>query len=161
MEENDMRLVERVRELRPIAIAMVAKMPNEVLQIRDPLIIEAAWGPRVTTSRTRGMDLRAYPSKIEAHKELIMRWLTNPGDRVKVVIAKKKAQARIDAALAHTYQTPEDQRAEPVAPITQEEIEDMMAKREELRAARLFADADKIRDYLVAHGVTVSDAKVT
>jgi hypothetical protein len=130
------------------------------LKFVDPLIIKAAWGPRVTSSKTRGMNLQAYPDKVGAGKGLWIAWISRKKDYVSVVIAKKKAQARIDAAIGIKHDDPEMAQAEPLAPITQEEIDDMLAEREELRASKDFEGADKIRDYLLKQGVIFSDKKI-
>ena len=142
-----------------LALQKIMSMPDGVLTIDDPEIIQAAWGPRRVSGRTRGMDLAAYPKSVTAAKGLWARWVQEVRPMT-TVIAKKKAQARIDAALAHTRANPEDQQTEPASAITQDEIDDMLTERLELRAAKQWADADKIRNYLVAHGVTVSDDKV-
>jgi hypothetical protein len=159
--EHDAALVRLARFQRPHAARLVMDMPNEVLTVSDPFIIEAAWGPRVVTSRTRGMALEAYPKTITAHKRLWLSWLlVRPDDRTKIVIAKKKAQARINAALGKRSSDPEDQTQEPAGKITDEELSELLAERQDLRAARNFEAADKIRDYLIAHGALVADSKI-
>ena len=106
------------------------------------------------------MDLQAYPDKVGAGKGTWIDWINHKKDYVSIVIAKKKTQARIDAAMGIKQKDPEMAQAEPIAPITQEEIDDMLAEREELRAAKDFIGSDKIRDYLVKHGIVVSDKKL-
>ena len=157
---DDEALIERVRQLKPKAADAISAMPSEVLTISDPVIIEAAWGPCRVSSKTRGMVLNAYPASLTAHKKMWERWIAEDRPYVSIVIAKKKAQARIDAALGHVQGGPEAFDAEPSVTITQEEIEDMMAERADLRAARKFAEADKIRDYLFRHGVAVKDRRI-
>jgi hypothetical protein len=157
---TDEELIEHIRSIKPIAIKMVNQMPDEVLTITDPLIIEAAWGPRRVSSRTRGMKLEAYPKEVSAHKSLWQHWLNQDRPFVAVVIAKKRAQARINAALGVNSQDPEEQTQDPETKLSQEEIDDLMQEREELRASRKFSDADKIRDYLTANGVEVADQKI-
>ena len=142
---------------------MRALPPGEIITVTDPALLALAWGNRRVSSRTRGMDVSAYPASVTAHRDLWARWFAEVAaylDRDIVVIAKKKAQARIDAALGRNSGDPEMAEAEPTIPITQNEIDDMLAKRAELRAARDFAAADRIRDYLLAQGVEVQDGKV-
>lgn len=106
------------------------------------------------------MNLQAYPSELGAQKGLWVDWVNTNRNYVSVVIAKKKAQARIDAAMGIKHSDPEMAQSEPLSPITQEEIDDMLAEREELRAAKDFEGSDKIRDYLIKHGVVISDKKI-
>jgi cysteinyl-tRNA synthetase len=109
------------------------------------------------------MEIRAYPESVTAAPDLWVRWFKDVADnpkRVTIVIAKKKAQARIDAALGRVSADPEMVESEPTMRITQAEIDDMLDERAALRAARDFAAADRIRDYLLAQGVEVQDRKV-
>ena len=153
--------INAVMRLKPLARQSVSQLPEGVHTITDPEIIRAAWGPRRVSSRNRGMDLDAYPKSVTAAKGLLLDWINNPVSQIRVVIAKKKAQARIDAALGfNALSDAEMHEPEPIAKISQEEIDDMMQERVELRTARKFAEADKIRDYLVRHGVNVQDKKV-
>ena len=144
---------------------LMRKLPapaeNGLVTVSDIDLLKAAWGNRRVSSRTRNMDISAYPKAVTAHPELWRDWFkrvsANP-DIDYVIIAKKKAQARIDAALGSSFDTEQSQSV-PMTPITQDEVEDMLAERLELRAEKRWADADKIRDYLVAHGIQVRDAK--
>jgi len=106
------------------------------------------------------MKLSAYPESVGAMLLLWMDWLYQDKNYVSIVIAKKKAQARIDAALGRVSGDPEMATNDPGTALSQDEIDDLLAERAELRAARQFADADKIRDYLVAKGVQVADQRV-
>ena len=161
MLPGDKKLIDEVNELKSKARKSVENMSDGLLTISDQTIIKAAWGPRVTSSRTRGMVIHAYPSEITAHKKLWISWIDEVKDYVTVVIAKKKAQARIDAALSLVHKDPELQQPEPISKISQEEIDDMIAERRELREAKDFVSADKIRDYLISHGVIMSDKKIS
>ena len=154
---DDVDLVEHVRQMKPEALRRLAALPGRNLSVTDPVIIEAAWGPRRVSGRSRGMALRAYPTQVGAARELWERWLAEDHADVSIVIAKKRAQARIDAALGYASKEPDVAEPEPLAGLTQDEIDDMLAERAELRAARKFAEADRIRDYLVHHGVEVQD----
>lgn len=154
--DDDDKLIEHVRSIKPAAARKLASLPGETLHVDDPLIIEAAWGPRRVSRRTRGIPLQAYPEKVSAHRKLWERWLAQDQPYISVVIAKKKAQARIDAALAASGPA-ED---EPMYTVPQDEIDDLLAERAELRAEKRFAEADRIRDYLTRHGVEVQDGKV-
>lgn len=140
----------------------IMEMPDGVLTIDDPETIRAAWGKRVTTSRTRGMDIQSYPQVVTAAKALWVRWIKEMGSdhRTRVVIAKKTAQARIDAALGYVSRDHQVLTADPGTALTDAKVSDLLAEREGLREERRFDEADKIRDYLIAHGVTVVDAKV-
>ena len=133
---------------------------RRVIRVSDPEIIRAAWGPRRISSRRRGLDIPAYPVDVSAAYGLWLDWFDQAYDSVAIVIAKKRAQARIDAALGRVSGDPEMAESVPQRTISEDEIEDMLAEREALRAARQFADADKIRDYLVSQGVVVQDGKV-
>lgn len=159
---GDAELIRQINFRRPMALAMLRRMPDGVLTIRSRFIITAAWGPRRTSARTRGRELSAYPPYVTAAKGLWETWLSLPRDHVQIVIAKKLAQARIDAALRNSglARDPETIEQEPAGKITEAEIADILAEREELRAARDFARADMLRDYLVGHGVSVADQKV-
>ena len=137
----------------------VRRLYGDVFDVTDPSIIRAAWGPRRVSSRRRGMDIAAYPKRVSAARSLWEQWLAETRPET-IVIAKKKAQARIDAALGRAQGDPETAETEPSVSITQDEIDDMLAERADLRAARQFSEADKIRDYLVRHGVEVQDGKV-
>lgn len=181
---NDAALIARVQALKPAALEILraggpgierdppwsgsyrSDLPDSerrhkgLLRVTNPLVIEAAWGPRRVSKRLRGMTLLAYPKEFSATPAMIESWITDERPYASIVIAKKKAQARIDAALGRVQIDPEAAEAEPPDAITQDEISDMLAERVELRAARQFADADKIRDYLTRHGVAVQDRKV-
>ena len=157
---TDEELLQKWREQVPYQLTKVLALPEGVLTINDPQIIEASWGPRRVSSRTRGTQVNAYPTEVTASKGLWISWLKQPRDYVSVVIAKKLAQARIDAALGLKSLDPEAPTVNPMSQITEEEVEDLLEERKELRAARLFEDADKIRDYLLKNGVSVADQKV-
>ena len=135
-----------------------------IITVSDPEMIRAAWGDRRISGRTRGVHLSAYPESVAATRQVWLDWFdfhaARPG-LVKIVIAKKKAQARIDAALGRMSGDPEFAEPPPKTSITQEEIEDMLAERAELRQQGLFADADRMRAYLTEQGVRVQDQKVT
>ena len=137
----------------------VRRLYGDVFEITNPDIIRGAWGSRRVSSRRRGMAVAAYPKRVTAARVLWERWLSETRPET-VVIAKKKAQARIDAALGRAQGDPEAVKPDPPVSITQDEIDDMLAERSDLRAARQFAEADRIRDYLVRHGVEVQDGKV-
>lgn len=158
--QSDQELIDRRNRLIPEARKILADLPGDIIDTDNPIVIEAAWGPRRVSGRTRGMSLYAYPSRVMAARGLWEDWLNKPKPYVGIVIAKKKAQARIDAAMGRTGLDPEMAAPEPLAAITQEEIDDMLAERDELRAARDFVAADKIRDYLTRHGISVADRKV-
>lgn len=157
--QSDEELLAEIARIKPIAKDIVGAMPDGVLAISDPLIIRAACGPRRISSRSRGLDLNAYPNEVSAGKGLWLDWISTPKTSVQIVIAKKLAQARIDAALKNSgiFRDPETVEREPASEITDEEVSDMMDERAELRRERRFAEADMIRDYLVRHGVDVSD----
>lgn len=134
-----------------------------LVSVTDVDVIAAAWGERRVSSRKRGMDLRSYPASVTAMRSLWLLWYDDiAGSRKEyVVIAKKKAQARIDAALGRTSNDPETVARDSGTAMSQGEIDALLTERDALRAARRFADADKIRDYLVAKGVQVADQKVS
>jgi hypothetical protein len=141
-----------------------ARLGEGIVKVTAPDMIRAAWGNRRVSSRNRGLQIEAYPREVWASRGCWLAWFDNVQanpDRVFTVIAKKKAQARIDAAMGRVSVDPEMAETVPLEAISGEEIEDMLAEREELRAARQFADADRIRDYLVAQGVVVQDRKVS
>ena len=181
---DDAALIDRVRKLKPYALRLLdtggpgierdplwagdyrldlpepERRHKGLVRVTNSLVIEAAWGPSRVSSRTRGMTLSAYPGEITAALGSWKRWLSEDRNYVSIVIAKKKAQARIDAALGRAQGDPEAVEPDPLVSITQDEIDDMLAERADLRAARQFAEADRIRDYLVRHGVEVQDGKV-
>jgi cysteinyl-tRNA synthetase len=140
-----------------------SRIGEGIFKTSDQDLIVAAWGKRRASSRNRGMEITAYPKTVAAAKKLWLDWFdrVQAGQPEMVVIAKKKAQARIDAALGQTRGDPEYFEAEPQSKITQEEVNELLAERELLRIERDFHSADKIRDYLAANGVVVSDAKIT
>lgn len=124
------------------------------IRVTDPLVIEAAWGPRIVTSRTRGMHLTAYPAEVQATLRVWIDWLAMKKSHVSVVIAKKPAKKRVKSAL----KTAQKIAQPPVIP--KEETQRLLQKREELRAQRRFVEADEIRALLTQHGNTVADKKV-
>lgn len=129
---------------------------NGVVTITEPEVIRAAWGSRRTSNKRRGMDVKAYPPKVTASVRLWLQWFDAAPQGEVVVIAKKKAQARIEASLAHLDQG----EAAPKEKLADDDVQALLSRRMELRASKDFAEADKIRDYLVSVGVTVSDEAV-
>lgn len=170
MNQSDEEILAQHKAGVPLALEILKSIKpdpgynGDILTITDPFVIAAAWGPRRLSNRRRGMDVKDYPERITAHRNMWVDWIERPRNFITIVIAKKRAQARIDAAMGNTSSEsavdPESWQSEPTAPITQEEIIDMLSEREELRAAKNFMAADRIRDYLIQHGVTVSDCRV-
>ena len=170
MNQSNEEILAQHKANAPLALEILKSIKpdpsynGDILTITDPFVIGAAWGPRRVSSRQRGMDVKDYPERITAHRNMWVNWIEEPRNFITIVIAKKRAQARIDAAMGNTSLAnaidPESWQPEPTAPITQEEISDMLSEREELRAAKNFMAADRIRDYLIQHGVTVSDRRV-
>jgi len=160
ISETEEGLVEYVRSIKSEAKRRLSLLEGDYIEVSDPTIIQAAWGPRRASSRDRGMKLRAYPNKVSAVRSVWERWLGEERDFISVVIAKKKAQARINAALGFIPSDPEMVESEPTTDLTDEEIEDMLAERLELRKKKMFEEADKIRDYLLFNKVDVRDMSI-
>lgn len=149
-------LLEKVNAMKPAARAAIDALPDGIHTISDPAIIMAAWGARRVSGRRRGMDVCAYPGQVTAAKSLWLQWIDTPQCEVGIVIAKRKAEARIRAALVGAGQFALE--APQAAP--QSEIDALLARRAELRSERRFAEADAIRDHLAAMGVQIADGKI-
>lgn len=135
---------------------LIGHVGQGVVTITDPAIIKAAWGERRTSRKKRGMELNAYPTSVTAHHGLWLAWFDSVDREAEpvVVIAKKLAKARVKASMAPL----EEPQATPVK-LNDSEVQSLLAERLRLRADKQFEAADKIRDYLVAHGIQISDAK--
>lgn len=128
-----------------------------IVTITDEDIIKQAWGVRRTSARS--VDARAYPKAITASHVLWLVWFDDihskkDGGQVKIVIDKKKAEARI------LSQITEIKDEEPQPKLQKSVVAGLLKRRLELRAAKNFAAADRIRDFLVKNGVEVNDKKI-
>ena len=124
---------------------------------RNPALIRIAWGPRRATSSTRyGTVESAYPREVTASLSLwaqwvrsgLWRWLTW---RWQVVVPPSRAVARVREAIAGVSKPG----------LGDDEIARLTAARAAHRAAGEYAEADRIRDHLRAHGVEVRDGHKT
>lgn len=133
-------------------------------------LIMLAWGPRRVSSRA-GKKVKSYPQELTASvgswwwwiKDGAKRWLFGP---THIVIEKKRAVARVEAAgaspqkpvnIADVVKTDEKARNA----LSPEEVASLTARRQELRAAGRFQEADEIRDQLIAANVVVQDGKIS
>ena len=126
------------------------------------LFLRLAWGPRRVTSNTRyGILDSAYPNKVTASHGLWIKWLRiGIADwmafRWAIVLPPFKATARVSAQIKDLF--PQAFNLQKVA-ISKFDIEALKATREILRSQKQFAEADKIRDQIIAYGDIVADKK--
>ena len=109
---------------------------------RNPALIRIAWGPRSTT----------YPREVTASIGLWARWIRSGlwrwlTWRWQVVVPPSRAVARVREAIAGVSKPG----------LGDDEIAKLTEARAAYRAAGEYAEADKIRAHLRAHGVEVRD----
>lgn len=130
-----------------------------IITVKNQFFIAWAWGPRRATSRKRyGAVESLYPSAVTASHKLWLSWLMRGTkdwlfDNVAIVTPHRKATARVKNAI-------KDIPVEVNKSADSDEIAALMAKRQELRAEKKFAEADEIRDRLQSLGVAVKDGKI-
>ena len=130
--------------------------PSEVINVQCPALIQIAWGRRRVSSRASG-GTKAYPSSLTASRRLWRDWINRAlaFDFESIVIDQHRATARIEKMIEGIGADDDQPEAMP-----QSEIDRLTAERVRLRAERRFAEADEIRDALIAAGVTVADGAI-
>lgn len=155
MTADDASHIDRIKALKEKVLPRVLAWPDGFHEVDDPEIIQAAWGPRRVSSRNRGMEIGAYPRSVGAMRSVWVDWILHQKDYVTIVIAKKPAAQRVQDAIAGL-----DSDEGSMPSICADEVRALLDQREEYRAARRFAEADEIRDRLVAAGVQVADGRI-
>jgi len=127
-------------------------------------IIALAFGPRRATSNTRYGKLdSAYPKDVGADHKLWLLWIKDALKRwvaldYYVVIPTKRAK---DKSVVSSVRSSEESNPTVGPTLSEEKVQRLLSERQALRDEKSFEEADKIRDYLLEHGVEVRDAKRT
>lgn len=140
-----------------------------IFTLKRGFLLKWAWGPRRVTTSKRYKTLNreeAYPSSVTANHGLWKVWFKlNTIKWIKfylglheaaIVIPDTKAEARIKQAMT-TIDSPDKENCNL---ISDDEISQILAKREILRAEKRYEEADKLRDMLISAGVEVSDNRI-
>lgn len=130
----------------------------------NKFLIAWAWGPLRVTSNTRYGKLESpYAGEVGAAWRLWLRWFYQGTLRwirydVKIVIPTVKTSEKKKILDSVSHLKPQDVEERPT--LSEAEIEILLEKRKQYRSEKNFTESDKIRDYLIEHGVQVNDQKL-
>lgn len=120
-------------------------------------LIRLAWGKRRVSSRAPA-GTRAYPREVSASAALWLAWIRdNRGEDIVVV---QDTASDIHSMAAELRARWDREAQEAAAFLSDEDAAELERQRSEHRAARRFAEADAIRDRLIASGRAVGDARL-
>ena len=120
-------------------------------------LIRLAWGKRRVSSRAPA-GTRAYPETVGASLKLWLGWIMAKRGYEAVVV--QDTANDIHAMAAELRARWEREAQEAAAFLSDEDAAELERLRSEHRAARRFAEADAIRDRLIASGRAVGDARL-
>lgn len=122
------------------------------ITISSPWLLKYFWGNRRVSSKYP--HLRPYPEYVTASIGLWIRWYFQEKRPEVIVVDPHRATKRIEDQIKDLREAPETKS------LSEEEVNKLLSERESYRKAKNFAEADRIRDYLVSYGVTVKDGKL-